>query len=179
MRTIISTLLALTAWGPWAMAEAGEAGAYLSMGYSHQIYDEQRINQAFNFDMLMGRVGYRLHRYGAVEARYGFAMTSDPRERQVDAGFNGDRLAALMAKPMLPVNSMLTLYGLVGGSQVQGTTTVNGSEVVSIDDTGLSYGLGAQLHANKWWRMQAEWVNYQTQSDYDISGLEFGVAVVF
>jgi opacity protein-like surface antigen len=81
------------------------------------------------------------------------------------------------------LNESSSIYALIGFTKVDGTIAAYvswlGSGSVSEDETGLSYGIGADIGIANNVALNLEYVQYLDKSDFDISALAAGIKFGF
>ena len=77
------------------------------------------------------------------------------------------------------INKTSSVYGLVGLSRGEATFSSPGFTSNSDDETGLSFGIGADIGLNNDVALNIEYVQYLNKSDFDISALAFGAKFGF
>ena len=188
IRPISSLLLASVALGAApiiAAQDGGETGVYVNIGGAFLTADLDLSDievQGNNLNlgeedadlfMINGRLGYRIHKFFAVEAEGGFGIGGDSIQRSVpvpvdllgtvnvdvDADIDVSDYIVGMARAILPVNDRFDLfvrggYGSasgevdgVGTTDLLGGITVTASESDNID--GFAYGIGAEYYLNE------------------------------
>lgn len=150
------------------MAEALDAGFYAGIAYGtvatvHDLTDGvDTLNMEMYHDTLMLQVGYQFNPYIAIEGRYWNAVgDTDLRIATSGGVFDLDRDFGLFAtfndnsnawgiylKPMYPITSELTAYGLVGYGNVDIGTSDRFNNLVQVDDSQFQWGLGASYDVN-------------------------------
>ena len=180
--TLALALMATTA--PAMATNAGET--YIGGGFTRTSYDRPGAPE-FNPSALIGRLGYYVTDHVAIEGRLGFGISSDDN----DMRFNGargnaevdlERLAGAYAIGHLPVTRAVSVYGLAGFSYAEAEITAsNGAMSVSqtTDDTGFSYGVGAQAGLTEAVSAYAEWASYLDEDAYEATGITIGATYSF
>lgn len=82
----------------------------------------------------------------------------------------------------LPVASNFDLYGALGvtSGEVNVTASVAGTSATETNsDSGLSYGIGANIRLFDAAALNIEYMHYLSESDYDISALSAGLTFTF
>ncbi|WP_170230880.1 porin family protein [Spiribacter vilamensis] len=177
-------LALMTTTAPTMAANAGDA--YVGGGFTRTSYDEQGAPE-FNPSALIGRLGYYVTDNIAVEGRLGFGLSSD----ETSARLNGmnvtgeldiERLAGAYAVAHLPVTGAMSVYGLAGFSYAEAEITASAgglSGSLTRDDTGFSYGVGAQAGLTEAISGYVEWASYLDQDAYEATGITIGASYGF
>lgn len=116
----------------------------------------EAVDIAIDHDTLMLQAGYKINAYMAVEGRYWTAVRdADASASYTDFGNSSNNISesgslnddsdawGIYMKPMYPVTSELTAYGLLGYGNVE--LEIEG---ISTDDDGFQWGLGALYNVN-------------------------------
>jgi len=107
----------------------------------------------------MGRVGYEWNQYLGVEARIlGTFMGADPLGGQ-ELQYGG-----VFAKPMFPLGDDFNIYGLVGYGWTKTSTGGNGN-LQTVDEGGLSAGIGLEYDLSSKSDDKEEYVEYSRTFD--------------
>lgn len=153
---------------------------YGGIQYAMVTYDEDGF-QDVEPSALVGRFGKFINDNVSIEGRFGFGLQDDtvtvfdPFLGNVDIDFEVDNLIGVYA--VLHSSSQgandVSFYGVLGYSQAELEGTAFGI-TVSEDDSGLSYGLGAQISG-----FNIEYMNYISEDDYDATAISFGYVAEF
>jgi len=124
------------------------------------------------------RIGQQFSPYLAVEGRIG---TSINRGEWNGFRINADAIYGGYAKGMVPVNSVVSIYGLAGIAGVQWRRNYPDDRA---NDAGLSFGLGSDLHLGGGAALTFEWLRVTSDTnngvfDYTADQLSFGVTWIF
>jgi opacity protein-like surface antigen len=174
-------LMSLTAAAMMAASTAtlamDEGDVYAGGGYhAGDITTEDGTNSEPS--MLMARVGrYIVQDNFALEARFGTGLESDGLgpESSVDI----DRIYGGYGVFHLPVAERTSLYALAGFSSIEIDVTESDGSSARIDETDLSYGIGADVALTKKLYGYAEFVRYHDEDRFDLEGLSAGVLYQF
>jgi opacity protein-like surface antigen len=185
------------------ITESALSGFYVGAGYSKTTvkengpYSDTWEDDAGGFDgeyqenAFTAILGYSINRFLAIEGRYTTGTGSSTRWEDADGdAYNGPDIdfinIAMYLKPMLPVGSHLTLYGLIG----YGTNTHNWNDIfypdyVGAEKTydltanGLEYGAGVSYKVTERFALFADYVQFAKNKNDQIAwtyddGTDFG-----
>ena len=181
--------LALVLAGITAPAFAVEQGeTYLGGGFARVTYetDEEIQGDELDFDptALVGRVGYGVMDNFAIEGRLGTGFSDDSVSRTgngnvVTITVDIDHISGVYAVSYLPIGNAFSLYSVAGFTSTSVTATVDVNNFTGFedsgDDSGFSYGVGAELGITDKVSGYAEWVRYLD----DVSGVTAGAKYSF
>jgi opacity protein-like surface antigen len=102
---------------------------------------------------------YYFNKYFSAEGRLAFGV-SDDDDVELDS------LIGIYAVGHWPLSDQFQLYGLIGGSSVDVSYPGGGG-----DDSGLSYGVGAEFDMTNNWSLGVEYTSYL--QDGEIEGSKF------
>jgi outer membrane immunogenic protein len=171
--------------GSKAMA-ATEGDTYLGFQYSLTAYDEKNITQEFNPTAAIVRLGMFLNPNFAIEGRLGTGVQDDTEFLSGlgsgnDATLELDQIAGVYLTGHLSLADAFSLYGLLGGSVVKGTASlpsISGLEL-SESNSGISYGVGADIYFLDNLALNAELIRYLDRSDFDLDAVSLGISYRF
>ena len=164
---------------------AGTAGTkYAGVQYAIATYSEDGFSEELNPTALVGLLGANISDNFSIEGRLGLGLQDDTVNVAgiADVSLEIDSLIGVYGVGHINLNESSSVYGLLGLSRVEGTVSLPdfpefGSE--SDDDTGLSYGIGADIGIGNNVALNIEYVQYLNKSDFDISAFAFGVKFGF
>ncbi|WP_019022875.1 MULTISPECIES: porin family protein [unclassified Thioalkalivibrio] len=169
------TALALVSFGflapALALAQPSAGTPYVGGQYSHLDADVSGVSGSWNPDALVARGGYFFNEYFAVEGRAGTGL-SDDTDNGVDVEL--DYMIGGYARGNLPVSNVVSLYGMAGVTHAEATASGGGVSVTD-DDTGPSYGVGAEFNVANDLGLSVEWMRYMDESDYDVDAISVGM----
>lgn len=171
MKKLNLSLVAILAVGTMSISQANN-GIYFGIGYTGTSIDVDGFNDGgITLDDTSGFVvqsGFKINEYIAIEGRY----------------WNGDNNLdawGLYAKPMYPVNQAFNVYGLLGygnaGTQPDEYTNI------SLDDSSLQWGLGAEYAFNENFSVFIDYVELYNDEiinlEWSLDAVNVGVAYQF
>lgn len=109
------------------------------------------------------RAGVAFNDYFALEGHLGTGGS--------DGGLDLDYLAGGYAKGMLPITPSFTLYGLLGATEVE----FDGAD----SETDVSYGGGASYALMPNLSLDADYMRYLDESNYDFDAVSLGASYHF
>ncbi|SFH38778.1 porin family protein [Modicisalibacter xianhensis] len=180
-RKIICALLStVVISGPVFAAPTGSS--YVGLQYSklnyEAEYDYDYLGQEYDLDLeaepdaLIGRVGYFVTDYFALEARVDMGLsdeevTVEDYKSGVDVGV--DYMYGLYGIGYLPLADTLALYALLGYTGIESQFD---SPIGKVEETesDFSYGVGAEVNFTPTMAGSVEYVTYLDESDqYDFT----------
>lgn len=168
---------ALAALSANALADADKTGR----GYLGAIYTAVKVSPEGDSDIDLGglgvRGGYYFNKYFSVEGRLSFGVSDDTVQGET---VELDSLFGIYAVGHWPLSDQFQLYGLIGGSKLE-VKAPQGSE----DDSGLSYGVGAEFDMTNNWSLGVEYTSYLQDGEvyggnkFDATGLGVTLNYIF
>jgi len=158
---------------------AGNAGSrYAGIQYAITTYSEDGVSEEPKPTALIGLVGANITDNFAVEGRLGTGLQDDTvTVSGTEATMDIDSLIGVYGVGHINLARGSSVYGLLGLSRVELNISLpdypaQGSK--SDDDTGLSFGIGADIPVSNYIALNIEYVQYLI-SGFDISALSLGV----
>lgn len=153
---------------------------YLGVGYHMGSYDETGVD-TLNPNAIKFKVGKYVAKNVAIEGHLLFGAGSDSTVYSgVDVDLKLKNAISVFVKGDLPLSATANLYGLLGmtkGKLELALPAYNYTD--SADDSGLSYGFGAEVAVGEDMYLSGEYIMYISESDYDYSGFNIGVSKKF
>lgn len=183
----IHLVLALTGSLMASPALSAQAGSpYAGLQLSTFTYDEKGFEELEPTGGTL-QLGYRVSGAFSVEGRLGTGLDDGEIEMTyegvpVDVSFELDSLMGVYGLGHLPISDTSSVYGLIGWTRVEATTTASaGGYTVSDDGTesGLSYGIGAEVGLNDRAALRLEYTSYLDEDDFTFTGISVGARVSF
>ncbi len=183
-KTLPLALVLAASATPALGASAGDI--YVGGGLGRVSY-ETDADLTLNPTAIVGRLGYHVTEHIAIEGRLGFGLTSD----DTDIGSNNmtsnaeidlKQLAGAYAIGHLPITRGLSVYGLAGFTYARAELTgrAGGLSVSdTLDDSGLSYGVGTQAALTERISGYVEWASYLDQDAYTATAITAGAIYGF
>jgi outer membrane immunogenic protein len=148
------------------------------------------IPEDFSPTGLIGRLGNNINENFSVEGRLGFGLSDDTITATdgVDTAslsIELDTLIGVYGVGHIMLNESSSIYGLVGFTKVDGTVSASisgsltGSGSSSEDESGLSYGVGADIGVGKNLALNIEYIQYLNESELDLNAISLGIKVNF
>jgi opacity protein-like surface antigen len=139
---------------------------------------------------LVGRLGNNINENFSIEGRLGFGLSDDTITATdgVDTAslsIELDTLIGVYGVGHIMLNESSSIYGLVGFTKVDGTVSastsgsVTGSGSSSEDESGLSYGVGADIGVGKNLALNIEYIEYLNESELDLKAISLGIKINF
>lgn len=167
---VTSALVASCIITSTAMAE----NTYFGAGYHIGTYDESGFPKA-NPGGIKIEAGKYIAENVAIEGHLLFGAGSDTvTYLGVDVDVKLKNAISVFVKGDLPVSETANLYGLLGFTKGKLEASALGT-TISEDDSGLSYGIGAEAGFGNDLYFSGEYVFYISESDYDYTGFNIGL----
>ncbi|MCC6302950.1 MAG: porin family protein [Gammaproteobacteria bacterium] len=171
-------LLGLAFGSPSAFADTDVNNVYVGAGYHLGTYDESGFpNMDLNAVKL--EVGKYLTKNIALEGHLLFGAGSEKVDvlgTEVEVKLKN--AISVFIKGDLPLSEAANVYGLLGVTKGKLEASVLGI-TASEDDSGLSYGIGAEIGFGKGLFVSGEYLFYLSESDYDYTGFNIGLSKKF
>ena len=158
--------------------KSDEGVSYGGIGYHLGTYEETGLPSASPTGLEL-KFGTYVSDRAAFEGRLVMGMGDDSINISgFDVDIELDRAISLFLKGDLPLSSTANLYGLIGFTKGKITASVPGFSF-SVDDSGLSYGVGAEAELSNDVYVSGEYVFYLSEDTYDYSGFNLGLKKLF
>ncbi|MDY0361176.1 MAG: porin family protein [Desulforegulaceae bacterium] len=138
--------------------------------------------------ILIGKAGYFIIDYIAIEGRFGFGVGDDSIKEEnyygdyASATVEIDRVYGAYLCGYVPIKDAASLYAIAGYSEgkVSGKFESNlfNSYEDSDTDSDFSYGAGIDFYIDKFC-VNVEYMNYMDKDDYEISVISAGIKYNF
>ncbi len=149
---------------------------YAGIQYAISTYSEDGISEEPNPTALIGRLGVNVTDVFSVEGRLGLGLQDDTvNVFGTDVTMEIDSLIGIYGVGHININRTSSLYGLLGLTRAEATLSAPGFISESNDETGLSFGVGADIGIGNNVALNIEYVQYLNKSDFDFSAIAFGV----
>lgn len=184
-------ILAGLAADPALAATAGTS--YAGLQYAWLTYDvdvdigNEHYNRDLNPEALVGRVGYFVSDYFSLEARLGKGIADGDTDGPADMTVTTkvDYLYGVYGVGHLPLADRFSLYALAGytGVETKAEEDFLGTSD-KVDDSGFSYGVGAQVEVTPTIAGSLEYMSYLndesgTGYNYDVTAVSAGLSFRF
>ncbi len=167
-RTLAAALVATP------MIASAQPSDYIGIQYAQAEIDHDALENDVEPGAAILRAGTQITSRLGVEGRFGKGV-SDDTISGVDVEI--DRLAGIYATGRVPIGPA-SLYGVLGGTSARIKASDEAVEG-SASDSGVSYGVGADIQAANNLAVGAEWMSYLGDDDYEASALSVGVTYLF
>lgn len=181
MKKVISNIAILTILGTASMIASADnsGGTYVGGQYGLGSYNEEGFDEV-NPTAIIGRFGKYLDDNFSIEGRYGIGLQDDSvNVFGIDASLKIDTLFGVYGIWSLDIKETSSVYGLVGYSRAEGTISAAGFGSASSDDSGVSYGVGANIGVTDGVKLNIEYTQYLNKSDFDFSAIGLGAIFSF
>ena|SRR5690554_843016 len=177
-KIIIAGVLGLSMAATMTSYAASEGGSYGGFQYALGTYSEDGFDDA-NPNALVGRYGKFVNDNFAIEGRIGFGIGDDSISTTFgDISIEADTLIGVYGLGHVEINDSSSVYGLLGFTRGELTASASGI-TFSDDDSGLSYGVGANVGVSDSLALNLEYIQYLSTSDYDFTAIGLGVVFSF
>jgi opacity protein-like surface antigen len=164
-----------------------EGESYIGAQYGIGDYDEDGVSKTFNPTALIGVFGYYFHPNFSVEGRVGIGLQDDTQFvpefglSGVEATLDIEYLAGLYGTGHINLTESSSIYGVLGASNVKATASVPSIPALKAtdDETGVSFGVGADIGISKNIALNIEYMRYLNKSDYDLDVIGLGAKYSF
>jgi outer membrane immunogenic protein len=187
-KILIAMLAGALSLATTASIAAERGNSYVGLQYAYGSYDEDGISETFYPSSLIARLGNTFHPNFAVEARLGFGLQDDTQfvsslgPSGIDARFEIDHIIGLYGTGQINLTDALSLYGIVGASQVRATTGSIPSipELSKTDDkSSPSYGVGVDFGIGKYTAINFEYMRYLDKDTFTLDAISVGARYRF
>ena len=172
MKTIIAVIGVALFYVTPLHAE-GKDTNYWGAQYALVTYDEKGIDE-FEPTALVFRLGRFITDNISVEGRLGFGLQDDDVDiGAINAEVEVDKLYGFYGVFHTSGSDDTNVYGVLGFTKGELEATVLG-ETFEGDDSGLSYGIGANFRG-----FNIEYMSYLDEDDYDVTAISLGYRRMF
>ena len=138
MKKILAIISIIVSSSTIASAE----GTYIGYGVAKVAVSEP--GYSYGSVNAIGLIGYDINPFFAIEAEMSFSLVKDTITISSTAIDLGVEHVAAFAKFTLPESTSIKPYARIGFVKAEASATV-GSTTVSVNDTALAYGIGAEF----------------------------------
>lgn len=167
-------LLTISAINTVAIAD-NTGNTYVGVSYGLGTYNEDGVEE-LNPTGLMGKYGKYMSDGFSLEGRFGIGLQDDSVNLLgVDVSLDFDTLFGVYGVGHVNVNKSSSVYGLIGFTRAEATVSAPGFGSETDDESGVSYGVGANIGVGDNVALNIEYIQYLNKSDFDFSTIGFGV----
>ncbi|MBS3803615.1 MAG: porin family protein [Oleiphilaceae bacterium] len=175
---LIIAMTALTVAAAPAIADMYKSGGgnlYAGANYTFVDVDVDNGGSA-DLGTLSGKVGGYITPYFGLEARAGFGVDDD----RIGAGtdLEADNFFGGYATVNVVNESPFTPYGIIGFTRYE-LESSGFQDSSDEDESGLSYGIGANMVINETLSGNLEYMRYLDEDDFVIDGIGLGLTLNF
>ena len=157
---------------------AQASNTYGGIQYAMGSYNQDNFGEV-NPTALIARFGSYVNNNVSIEGRLGIGLQDDSVNfLGTNISIELDALLGVYGAAHASINQNSDVYALIGFSRAEATVSALGYSASS-DDTGLSFGVGANLGVGNNVSLNIEYVQYLNKSDFDFSALAFGAVFGF
>lgn len=174
--TALIASLTLASLSTASLADTNQA--YYGIGYHHGSLDIQGLPET-NPGGIAFRVGKYINEVIAFEGRLMLGLTDDTFTflgADIDVELNS--ALSIFVKADVPMSPFVNAYGLLGYTSGEVEFTGPGGSF-SEDENDLSYGFGIEGEIGRNTLLSAEYVMFLDGTDFDYTGLNFGITTRF
>lgn len=147
------------------------------VGVDYQMGTYTQNNTDLNPEAFRLRAGTEINKYLGVEAQAGISTASDTyMATGVSYDIKVDSFYSLFLRPQLSISNAISVYGLVGGTYIDVSSTSSAPSIVP-SDSGFkhtaSYGAGIDFNIKNGIRLGADFIQYMD----DYSAVSVGIRI--
>lgn len=177
-RKLVLALGLFIVFGSSLPASAGDT--YVGVQYALGEYSEEGVLFDLNPDLLVGRVGKYINQGFSIEGRLGTGVQEDGITWfGTNLTLDIESLAGIYGRGHVRLRKSASIYGLLGVTRAEATASAVGLASASDDETGLSFGAGADLDVGSNVSLSLEYVQYLNKSEFDLRSIGLSVAMNF
>ena len=151
---------------------------YVGVQYAIGSYNEDGFEEV-NPTALVGRFGKYFNDNFALEGRLGIGLQDDSINfLGTDVSLEIDTLFGVYGVGHINLNETSSVYGLIGFTRAEATASALGQSF-SDDESGLSFGVGADIGIGNNVALNIEYTQYLNKSEFDFSALGLGAVFSF
>lgn len=152
---------------------------YAGVQYAIGTYNEDGFEE-INPTALIGRYGKYINDGFSLEGRFGIGLQDDSINIfGTDVSLKLDTLFGIYGVGHVSINATSSVYGLIGFTQAEATVSAPGFTSESDDESGLSFGVGANISVGNDVALNIEYTQYLNKSDFDLSAIGIGATFSF
>lgn len=149
------------------------------VGIDYQMGTYTQNNTDVNPETFRLRAGTEINSYLGVEAQAGFGTASDVyNAKGVNFDIKVDSYYSLFLRPQLSISDAISIYGLLGGTYIDVSSTSSNPSVAP-SDSGFthteSYGAGIDFNVKNGIRVGADFIQYM--DDYNAVSLGIRIPI--
>ena len=156
----------------------GSVGRYYGGIQTSSIDDGSGDNSVLTW---VGRLGKNINKNFSFEGRLG--LSTDTGETYPypnwDKSLGVDKLFGVYGVGHSKISEPISVYGLIGYTRVDVTVSAYGLGTESVDDYDLSFGLGLDMAIGDYWTLNIEYIQYLSNSEFDINATAIGATYYF
>ena len=152
-------------------AQKGETYAGVQLAFIDATFKDPDGNEDASPMGLVGRFGSYMDENISIEARLGFGIADD----EVDTGVTVelDSLIGVYGVGHKKLNPTTSVYGMVGFTKIEASAywyiPFFGSGSETADESGLSFGFGANMDMGNQMAFNIEYMMYLSESEVDVN----------
>ena len=154
---------------------------YGGIQYTAFDYNEDGISGNFKPTGLIGRLGKTFNENVSVEGRFGTGVSEGTNPVfGIEGTLDFDTIIGVYGIGQITLSKSSSAYALIGYTRVDATVTVPTLlPTESVDESGLSLGVGADIGLSNNVSLNIEYVQYLSKSDFDLDAFALGVKFGF
>jgi len=179
-KTILkATMLAIVCATSASVVADNTGKTYFGAQYAIGSYNEDGFEEV-NPTALVGRFGKFFNDNFALEGRLGIGLQDDSIDiLGTDVSLEIDTLFGVYGVGHFNLNETSSVYGLIGFTRAEATVSAPGFTSESDDESGLSFGVGADIGIGNNVALNIEYTQYLNKSDFDFSAIGLGAVFSF
>ena len=158
---------------------AQASNTYGGIQYAMGSYNQDNFGEV-NPTALIARFGSYVNNNVSIEGRLGIGLQDDSVNfLGTNISIELDALLGVYGAAHASINQNSDVYALIGFSRAESTVSAFGNSYTLANDTGLSFGVGANLGVGNNVSLNIEYTQYLNTPDFDYSALALGVVFSF
>jgi hypothetical protein len=156
----------------------GSIGRYYAGIQASSVDDDSGDNSVLTW---IGRLGKNINKNFSFEGRLGLPTDTSKTYPYPnwDKSLGIDKLYGVYGVGHSKIGESISAYGLIGYTRVGVTVSTYGLGTKSVDDYDLSFGLGLDKAVGHYWALNIEYIQYLSNSKFDINATAIGATYYF
>ncbi len=152
--------------------------SYFGVQYSIATYEDEFVE--IDPTALIGRFGKYFNNNFSLEGRFGIGLQDDTVDIfGTNVSLELDTLFGVYGVGHINLNESSSVYGMIGFTRAEATISIPGFISESEDESGLSFGIGADIGIGNNVALNIEYTQYLNKSDFDFSAMGLGAVFSF
>jgi len=178
-RVVVLSLSMVSIFSSGSLIASEPGDMYAGIQYSSGAYNEDGFDEV-KPTMLVGKYGKYINSVFSMEGRLGLGLQDDSiKYFGTELTLDIDSLIGVYGIGNVNLNESSSVYGLIGFTRAEATVSASGFGSDSSSESGLSFGVGANLGVSDSVSLNLEYTQYLNKSDFDLSAIALGVTFGF